>query len=714
MCSIDHSFIDLLKASINCSQNPTNEQILANILLTAQYIYSLEGPVTIKSLMFSDSMAYLALIASTYSSLNVSDICDEKSDDLLGDCDASKQSIANVFKTQYPILYHSLSECSKSDFQNELNYEQPTIYMLLKDSTPFDISKMFCWQSLNNSECNEDYITSMVFNELPHFSNTKLADLYGLKANMTFTYYLNQGRVVEAYNKFISNRKVLNSKSMELACRRAALVAYNDTTNNHIAVACIVFQQLLSGESKQTLLHLSVANIVMSFAADFLSLNVKQQQIELSNLLKRSHYYSDKRAAEKLLQLTVAAISRKYKNFMNIQIEECFDWKIAVKFAKLHKLDLPLDFLTKCAASDNWLIFTIFSQIHEYPKDSVFIALKKFNNECISDHLNKAFQSSHIIVSENVNIESSSRILNRTEGRKNTSAKHLRNVLYSKIGLSKTTELPDNSRNPRPSIRSSTSPVENDNISIASETDYNAVETISVISSSNMSEDEDMLKFNAENAPKDLFQIILNCQTDSSYDARKPLMYSSIPLSNPILCLIACSVNCEFENFKTFSTFSCWLLASVDFEIRKQFCNKLSDFDPLNWSTDENYQMLDLITRDIKSYFIFLKGLKLFNLQITPLIDLLNFMINFFCEKNYYEVQSLKSFQDNLWKYEEPNNSNNIFFTKEWIQNASVLILTNALKNAKNHELIILLRHYDFARIQGSFTPDSKSSHCYS
>jgi hypothetical protein len=155
-------------------------------------------------------------------------------------------------------------------------------------------------------------------------------------------------------------------------------------------------------------------------------------------------------------------------------------------------------------------------------------------------------------------------------------------------------------------------------------------------------------------------------------------------------------------------------LASVDFQIREQFCKKVSDFDPLNWGTDENYQLLDLITRDIKNYFIFLKGLKLFNLQITPLIDLLNFMINFFCEKNYYEVQSLKSFQDNLWKYEEPNKFDNIFYTKQWIQNASVLILTNALKNAKNHELIVLLRHYDFARIQGSFTSDSKSSHYYS
>ncbi|CAG2171671.1 unnamed protein product, partial [Oppiella nova] len=480
----------------------------------------------------------------------------------------------NIFfiQAELPIIYSSFAESHELS-DNELSHKVPNVYLLLKESIPFDVTKMFCWQSMNKLvEQSDDNMPSMVFNQLPHFSNTKLADLYGLKANLTFTYYLNQGRVVEAYNRFIVNRKVLNSKSIELACRRAALVAYNDTTDYHIAVSCVVFQQLLCDDSTQTLLHLSIANIVMSYAADFLGLNARQQQTELSNLLKRSHYYSDKRSSGKLLQLAVTAITRKYRNFMNIQIEECFDWKITIRFAELHGLELPLDLLNKCAASDNWLVFTICCQLHQYPKELVFNSLKQFNNECISDHLYKAFQSSNTILMDSESSDNS-KILNRKESQKRSN-KHLRNVLYSRIGLSRAQDIPDspNPRYPKNSFRNSSigSPIamDNDDMSIASETtDYNGIETISVVSSSNASDGEEMPNLNANNCPKDLFQLVLSFQTDSSYDPRKPLMHSSIPLSNPILCLIACSADYGSQKFNTFSAFSSWLLASMDTEI---------------------------------------------------------------------------------------------------------------------------------------------------
>ena len=704
--SSENNLIKLLKTSIRFYEKSSNHNILENILMTAQYVYSLPNPVTVESLIESN-YPFLGLICATFSSSSIYDIFSQTIQSKQ-ELKTSENFLINSFKSNFPILLDSFIDCNliPSDC---MTCEAPTVYSLLMDSIPFDVTKMFCWQSMNNLvEVNKQDIKSMVFNQLPHFSNTNLANLYGLKANLTFSYYLNQGRVVEAYHQFISNKKALNSKMIEMAGRRAALVAYNDTTDIEVAVSAIIFQQLLDEDSTQTLVHLSVANIIMTFASDFLSLNPKLQQTELSNLLKRSHYYSDKRAATKLLQLTVTAITRKYKNYMNIQIEECFDWKVVIKFATLHNLELPLDLLIKCSTSDNWLLFAICCQLHQYPKESVFAALKHFNNECISDHLFKAFQSSHTILTNSESVDNS-RILNRKSDQKR-STKHLRDVLYNRIGVNRKSEPIDNNNripNNRTPLRMSSSPTEGDDKSIASETDYNGIETISMVSSSNQSDGEDIPKLDPENCPKDLFQIILSFQIDSSTDSRKALMYSSIPLSNPILCLIASSVDYDSQKLDIFSCFSSWLLASVDFEVRKQFCQRVTNFDPINWTLENNYQLLDLITRDINNYSVFLRGLKIFSLNIPVVISLLKFMSLFFCEKNYYNVSNLKAFQDNLWKYEEPINYENLFFTKQWIQRTSVIILTNALRNAKNHELMVLLRHYDFARIQDSFSEQS-------
>lgn len=353
-------------------------------------------------------------------------------------------------------------------------------------------------------------------------------------------------------------------------------------------------------------------------------------------------------------------------------LNSSFDWTLAVRFARFHSLELPLDLLNKCAASDNWLVFTICCQLHEYPKELVLNSLKFFNNECISDHLSKAFQSSHKILADSER-DNTTKILNRNET-PNRPITTSRNALYARIGVrAQQTPSPDtNGRTPlQRSVRLSTSfQMESDDQSIASETDYNGIETISVVSSSNTSDPEEITKIDPENCPNDLLQVILHFQTDSSCDPRKALMYSSVLLSNPILCLIACSVDYSTQNgqnvsINNFAAFSCWLLASVDFSVRKQFCESVEGFDALNWTLESSYHVIDLVTSDVNNYLILLRGLKIFSLNIPPLVNLLKFFNIFLCEKNYYHVENLKAF--NEWTLRAEQNLDSFeFWDKCW------------------------------------------------
>ncbi|OTF75480.1 spatacsin-like protein, partial [Euroglyphus maynei] len=103
-------------------------------------------------------------------------------------------------------------------------------------------------------------------------------------------------------------------------------------------------------------------------------------------------------------------------------------------FAAHYSLKRPHEtFLRKCTNEDNWLVFVIFAQIYEIPKEDLqqFLSQTNFNNQCIGEHLIKAFQSSR-----HVNVASTTTAMNETESRllrSKQTPESSRNVLYSKL-----------------------------------------------------------------------------------------------------------------------------------------------------------------------------------------------------------------------------------------------------------------------------------------
>lgn len=768
------------------------------------------------------------------------------------------------------------------------NIGQPSyynIYTFLQEAIPFvNISKVFQWQinKLKNQQSNAAVIApekdqTEDNNELPHFFQKKLT-VYGLKSNLTASYYLKNFRLIQAFiayniipsedSKHIGGSRelrsnLLNEKLAIKAIKKSAIIAYSSTKDDSVITSCLLFQSLIKSCLSQTVnskstvneslrkninnecekfcLHLALGRLIIEYASDFLDLqNVQQQQSVLASLLRRSHFHSDPACSQKLLDLSTIAIERKYssnvsssqtklssseqkkfltdvklfslffdsldnetesnpfsKSIINYSMIECFEWKPLFMFANYYSLKKPMNFFNKCTREDNWLMLTIFIQLYEIPKEEVQLLLSNatFNNQCIGEHLAKAFQSSRYVNVSNLS-ETDSRIL-KSKQLPNTS----RNDLYSKLFKEK---------HPLYSTTTST-PIQNTPIQIESHfpdsknltfspnnsNSTDSPETQSLLSISMFSSritDENISnicvvlpqKLSYNTASKDFLQLVLdiyqNCTLyshrigDSSFSIEASfqlsLLYASVSLSNPILTFLACSVRriqtkkidigksfdetfntLDKKNLSTiklndsinlgrlkYLSLACWILARVDPRLKQSYIdwyyqnnlveqndNSLVDCFT-NWSPERLLQLINVLTStDAKSFQVIWHGFKMFEINIPILNVLLKFFINFLIMKDYFQTDDLLHFQSLLIKYNEEEfiQSNKLFFqdesndflqeaewsitefyTRNWIEKCSLIIITNSLLIVKQFELNILLSHYNFVRIQDNFSID--------
>lgn len=470
-------------------------------------------------------------------------------------------------------------------------------------------------------------------------------------------------------------------------------------------------------------------------------------------------------------------------------------------FSDLHSLKKPLTFLSKCARQDNWLVFSIFAQMYSIAKDDIQVLLREgvFNNVCIGEHLAKAFQSSSRL-SGVATLSAADTKLLKLKQAPNSS----RNELYSRLFRGKVASNAneyDSTRqfSNRASDRSLlVDPPESDLISSsASSPETFSLGSLSMLSK--LSDDgqplvlyEQALK--PEMANKDFLQLVLEIYQNvlyygvrtnsSSYSfestLRNTLLYSAVSLSNPVLALLACSLerppltpvisikstadspysrSHSVELSKSansqflFSSFMCWLLGSVKLNSKKRFIDsylysnsqgKKADRVQcyLDWSPDRSLRLIEVLTQEDACVFVTLtEGLVIFDLDIPILTKLLQFLIQFFIEKDYYpEENLLVKFKTLLQAYNEDEfmlskgvppteyetletvdddfvsnqTSLRIFYSKNWIEKCCLILVTNSLLLAKQFELGILLSHYNFVRLQESFSPNFRTCSLFS
>jgi len=351
----------------------------------------------------------------------------------------------------------------------------------------------------------------------------------------------------------------------------------------------------------------------------------------------------------------------------------------------------------KCAQHDDWLLFITFAQMYDYSKDAVLAILPSFNNGCISDHLQKAFKSSSF---KNEHDNSPISIL---KGKKsNVSATHFRNTLYSRIGVSSQAVNVQ-----KLTARTSSVPTvtEDDMRSVSSETDMTNLETLSVVSKGSVESD---FMPERENPPKDFFALIVMCQKVNPTEVWRSILVSSIVFGNAPLSLLAVSLISNKSASAEFDCFCCWLSASF-LENSKHDQTHSDNLDGiiLTWSRADFLQLLQNRLKISTNYRVLLTGMKLFNFDKTPLTPLLDFLIDFHIEKEYYKsVNGIKAFQEQLWLMPDGGE---VFLldNKSFVEEVAVVLFEAAIQSIETtYELRILLRHFDFARVQSSFSSE--------
>ncbi|KAF7495080.1 Spatacsin [Sarcoptes scabiei] len=797
-------------------------------------------------------------------------------------------------------LIRKLFETSAFDEDEQLSIRnnpqslECDLYSILHQSIPFlNIEKIFRWQinSPPKHSKQEKKTNQIGLYELPHFSQKHSTEVYGLKSDLTFSYYLKNSRLIEAFLSIMSknvdannqdhnqqqlkikNRKrkfQINERFATKSIKKASLIGYTNIENDSIVTACLLFQSLIRSslerdskfkidslrksidqECQKFRLHSALGRIIIRYGTNFLNCDTETQDRNssiLASILRRSHFLSDRTSSYKLLELASLSIGRKYcgsdrrgsrkefqqdfklhslvlenslnKNFHTIDslldfplLIECFEWKPLFAFADFYSMKKPFDFLFKCSKEENWLAVVLFAQIYSITKEEMQIFLNEagFNNVCIGEHLSKAFESSRWSTATSLTA-TDSKIL-RTKQTSSAS----RNILYSKL-------FKDRSPNSK-SIRSEKNPhqsrallIKDDLQSLSTDT----TENVSIMSSSIISSEENFInnhnvineqRLCPANVSEDFLHLIMDIYHDcvcysnriglSSYSLENyfetSLLFVSVSLSNPILTLLACSLErkhsqeieirsyspssispilveshdsgqvfeqsssvkdgCSNHNFNhlKFVSFACWLLASVDHQSKQSYidwyceANGQTVNDSLvdcftNWPSDRVLRLIDILTSiDSKNYQKILLGFQLFQLNLPIISILLNFLIEFLVMKDYYlNSDLLQKFQSQLLEYkeeellmssgvllaEEPRDIRALgrnyewqassFYTRCWIERCSLIIITNSMLIAKQFELGILLSHYNFVRIQDSFSssihrvPDMRKFYLFS
>lgn len=247
------------------------------------------------------------------------------------------------------------------------------LYSLLQQAIPYvNIDQFFKWQIKRREPRNRpssgtlDESTDSVNipgrvrkfssslncenNELPNFSQNRLSDLYGLKAELTSSYYLKNGRLLKSFFKCFnlksssksgrSREQSINPKLATKATRKAALIAYSSIRQNSVFACSLLFQSLVrantsssakteatnrkagkmeesmantptvgsdtNGEFEKTRLHLALGKLIIEFAADCLTVQSAQlQQSTLASLLRKSHFNGDRVSSQTLLDLGI-------------------------------------------------------------------------------------------------------------------------------------------------------------------------------------------------------------------------------------------------------------------------------------------------------------------------------------------------------------------------------------------------------------------------
>lgn len=571
-----------------------------------------------------------------------------------------------------------------------------SLYYVLRRSTSLEMSKCFRWQE--NNLFRESH------QELPSFARHFIPGFKGLDTSIDTLYFIREGRPCHAFVKGSGFCQDRVADALNLA---------NSVGSKRTEVLSseVLFQEIVLKNSWNLRLHLTAANFIGKYAADFLGLKFRQQENALGTLLKAclkkspSMDGNDDTSVIKMLSLLVAAFERKYHEKRKMSVEECLEWELVHHFCQEHALEPACELMVKCAQNDDWLLFVVSAQIYDIPKQIILDLLSSFNNRCIADHLEKAFRSSY---TTNEGDENPIAILKAKEKKSQFSS---RQGLYNKIGV----VVVEKEARKRSSFSPPTSPLTSidslghpfeDQKSMTSDADdrqTSMTDTISVLSNGSAGNSNTCRESIASLPPPiDLYNLIMEAQKRTQQSFEETILAYGIHLKNPILVLFSASLNPAMLS-SSFDILCFWLASAF----------KPPGFSLPNnettWSTKHMCSLLSTGMRSLPNLRTLRMGLQLFDYERNPFFLLVQFFIEFTLDKKLMKsVDSLKSFQESYWKFTSDVPSNPLENLNDLSPICATLIESCVISLDDFHETRLLLRHLDFARVHSMFTPNTK------
>ncbi|GFT33800.1 spatacsin [Trichonephila clavipes] len=651
LCNVP--LLNLSKTFYMWSQNHNDSQIAYDAMAgAAQYIFKLQN--TSATELLRNLPLPLALGTLLFKPQSLSESISE----VKNSAETTVQLVQEKFQA-YPLLHKFLFKDHK-----EMVHPDVTLYELLKGSTVFDTSQLFGWQSMNTLKSEESQ------NELPHFSLKSLSEQYGLKKELTYLYYLMEGRPNYSYLKFIAQEVVLETglsiSRVRSACRDVTDYALSNYRSSDICAACVCFVELLGQDSLPLRACLIAANKLHETQIPEGDKLFDKSFPDIGRKFKQAYLNKDS-AASLITELEGITLNawNPYKTESEALFKDIILWMPVMTLSHLHEVEAGNAYLNECAKQNNWLKFLVFSQVFQIPKEQVLKAASKFSNSCISYHiLHSLHQKSALLY--DVTYET------KTVPSVKTQKKDMRKSWYSRIGLITKAPVENKKETNR----------DEDSASVTSE-------------ETSASSDVDLRSF----VLKDLFsQLLLANSSDCPWDC---LLHTSYEIKNPILALLAAS----YPEARLENCFFMWLYTNLCYndKTQKELESYFSALNVTNCSTDDLENLIILAIHNQKILTLW-QGVHLF-LPDTPLPALMGFLRSFMVYKKF--DSSIESFQNQIWDYPKHSDKPSVLHSLHWIKNISVGILKEAVVICStSYERIIMLKHFHHTKLESLFSDD--------
>ncbi|XP_068222924.1 spatacsin [Palaemon carinicauda] len=357
------------------------------------------------------------------------------------------RQIAMNLANKYPYLKKVLSS-TESTISADV-----TVYDLLNDNVPYDLSRLFTWQPENRH--GYDSTAAM-----PTFSDKELMKNYGLLHSLDFMYYLRDARPSYACAALVTSLGI-NDKKLDDVKSKVYGLALSCWPDRGICAACVALLYMSNQDAEPLRVVLSSAFLVLQTRNEKCSkmkLDKRQAQehlavTEIRDVLEQlcNGETRSSAAATLLGMLEMGVISSakaltlpRDKMDTTQETNDSTDseilhsqvmsddhallyiegMRLCVELSKIYELPWPVKLLHNLAECNQWFMFIILAQVFKCPRVQSLKSAESFQSIALKEHM--TFALSHIHYYRDG-------ILQRQGSR--TSNRDLRSSLYSRIGI---------------------------------------------------------------------------------------------------------------------------------------------------------------------------------------------------------------------------------------------------------------------------------------